>query len=167
MRTADEKFIRVAIDLAREAKRNGADPFGALLVRDGVVVYKSCDRSVELSDPTSHAELSVIREYCRAHKVFSLEEYTLYCSTEPCAMCSGAVHWARVSRVVYSVTQEMLQERSGGRRKLKSERIIKSGQRQIEVVGPMLPEEGIAVFKGYAFESKLSRHARLHGKGGT
>ncbi len=167
MRTADEKFIRVAIDLAREAKRNGADPFGALLVQDGVVVCKSCDRSVELSDPTSHAELSVIREYCRAHNVFSLEGYTLYCSTEPCAMCSGAIHWARVSRVVYSVTQKMLQERSGGRRKLKCERIIKSGQRQIEVVGPVLPEEGIAVFEGYAFEPKLSRHARLHGKGGT
>lgn len=164
MHSLDEKFIRVAIDLAREAKRNGADPFGALLVQDDVVVCKSCDRSVELSDPTSHAELSVIREYCRAHKVFSLKGYTLYCSTEPCAMCSGAIHWARVSRVVYSVTQEMLQGRTGGRRKLKCQGIINSGQRQTEVVGPVLPEEGIAVFEGYAFESKVSRHSRLHGR---
>jgi tRNA(Arg) A34 adenosine deaminase TadA len=163
MKNFDEKFIRLAIELAKEARRNGADPFGALLVKDGKIVAKSMDRSVEVSDPTSHAELSVISEYCRKHRAFSLEGYTIYCSTEPCAMCAGAIHWARLSRVVYSVTQELLQQRSGGGRKITCERIIKSEQHHIEIVGPVLPEEGIAVFQGYTFEPKVSRHARLHG----
>lgn len=166
MRNFDEKFIRIAIELAKEARRNGADPFGAVLVKDGKIVAKSADRSVELSDPTSHAELSVISEYCRKHKAFSLKGHTIYCSTEPCAMCSGAIHWARVSRLVYSVTQEVLQQRSGGRQKVRCERIINSGQRQIEIVGPVLPEEGIEVFEGYAFGAKVSRHARLYRSAG-
>jgi hypothetical protein len=61
----------------------------------------------------------------------------------------------------------MLQKLSGGRRRLKCEIIINAGQRQIEVVGPVLPEEGIAVFEGYAFVPKGSRHATLHKKDGT
>jgi tRNA(Arg) A34 adenosine deaminase TadA len=158
----DERFLRMAIDLARQARQGGADPFGAVLVLDGVVMHQACDRSVECSDPTFHAELGLISEYCRVQQIFSLEGYTLYSSVEPCAMCAGAIHWARISRVVYSVSQAMLQRISGGRPKVGCESIINSGRRQIEIVGPLLPEEGMAVFDDYSFVPKVLRHqARL------
>jgi tRNA(Arg) A34 adenosine deaminase TadA len=157
-RRQDEGFLRQAIALAHRTRQQGADPFGAVLVLDGTAVHQAWDRSVECSDPTFHAELGVISEYCRAQRFFSLDGYTLYSSTEPCAMCAGAIHWARISRVVFSVSQAMLQEISGGRPKAGCESIINLGRRKVEILGPLLPEEGLAVFDDYLFVPKAARH---------
>ena len=162
MESYDTALLRLAIALAHSARQQGADPFGALLAIDGSVVHQGYDRSVECSDPTFHAELGVISEYCRAHSRFSLEEYTLYTSTEPCAMCAGAIHWARISRVVFSVSQAMLQELSGGQPKPSAQSILNSGHRKVQVIGPLLPAEGLAVFDGYTFVPKRQRHAAHH-----
>ena len=161
MASSDEAFLRLAIALAHQARQHGADPFGAVLVAGGTVVHQAYDRSVERSDPTCHAELSLISEYCRAHQRFSLDGYALYTSTEPCAMCSGAIHWARISRVIFSVSQAMLQQLSGGQSKQGCASIINSGHRRVEIVGPLLPEEGLAVFDGYTFVPKVERHRDL------
>jgi tRNA(Arg) A34 adenosine deaminase TadA len=153
----DERFLRQALALAHQARAEGADPFAAVLVRDGVVVHQSIDRCVAMSDPTFHAELSVISEYCRARQVFALAGYSLYASAEPCPMCAGAIHWARISRLVFSVSQAMVQARSGGRPKLACTDILHPPQ--IEIIGPALPDEGLAVFDGYVFTPKVARHA--------
>jgi tRNA(Arg) A34 adenosine deaminase TadA len=167
MEQDDERFLRLAISLARQARASGADPFGAALVRDGAVVYQVSDRCVELSDPTYHAELSAISEYCRTSEQFSLAGVTLYSSAEPCPMCAGAMHWARISRVVFSVSQAMLQERSGGRPKPACGAILQALGSRAEVVGPLLADEGLTVFDGYAFVPKATRHAaRIKRAGG-
>ena len=158
MASRDEQYLRLAITLAHRARDLGADPFGAVLVRDGMVVHQAYDQSVEFSDPTFHAELSVISEYCRAHGQFSLDGYTLYTSTEPCIMCAGAIHWARISRVVYSVSQAILQQLSGGRPKPSSRSLLDLDHRRVTIVGPLLSEEGLAVFDGYEFVPRLERH---------
>lgn len=161
MTTHDEHFLRLAIKLAAEARALGADPFGAVLVREGVVLSQARDRSVEVSDPTYHAELAAISAYCRERQVFSLEGCTLYCSVEPCPMCAGAIHWAQISRVVYSVSQAMLQRESGGRPKPSCEPIVNMGNTRVEVIGPLLPDEGLAPLKGYAWTPKVERHRAL------
>jgi tRNA(Arg) A34 adenosine deaminase TadA len=163
----DEAFLRLAISLARQGRERGGHPFGAVLVRDGVVVHQVYDRCVEYSDPTFHSELSLISEYCRAHRIMSLEGYTLYASTEPCPMCAGAIHWARISRVVFSVSQAMLQELSGGRPKPTAASIINIGHQMIEVVGPLIPEEGLAVFEGYAFTANRAIPSAGHSGDGA
>src|SRR5258706_10528494 len=159
----DEQFLRRAIALANDALQRGADPFGAVLVKDGVILHEASDRSVESSDPTFHAELSVISEYCRAHHVMALPGCTLYASTEPCPMCAGAIHWSRISRLVFSVSQDMLTARSGGRRKPSAASLLDQ-YKQIEIIGPLLPEEGIKIFEGYTFTSKVERHAARFAK---
>lgn len=161
--TDDTIFLRLAIDLARHARARGADPFGAVLVRDSQVLHQVQDRCVELSDPTYHAEMSLISEYCRANRVFTLAGCTLYASAEPCPMCAGAIYWARVSRVVFSVSQAMLQARSGGSPKPAAASLLGAGRRAIEIVGPLIPDEGLAVFDGYEFGSKETRHRARFG----
>jgi tRNA(Arg) A34 adenosine deaminase TadA len=162
---SDEQFLHLAIALARQARQQGAEPFGAVLVMDGAAVHQAWDRCVEFSDPTFHAELRVISEYCQAQRRISLKGYTLYASTEPCPMCAGAIHWARISRVVFSVSQAMLQQLSGGSPKPSCASIINTGSQQTEIVGPLLTEEGFAVFDGYTFVSKVARQqARLLGQ---
>jgi tRNA(Arg) A34 adenosine deaminase TadA len=157
----DAVFLRRAIALAARSRDRGGDPFGAVLVADGVAVFESEDRSVEVSDPTWHAELGVISAYCRATRRIALDGYTLYCSTEPCVMCAGAIKWARISRVVFSVPQAMLQRYTGGIPKPSCDAIIQSGRRKAEILGPLLLEEGLRVFADFVLVPKVERHRAM------
>jgi tRNA(Arg) A34 adenosine deaminase TadA len=157
--TADERFLRQAIALARQSREAGEDPFAALLVRDGAIVAQAIEGTVACGDPTAHAELRLISTYCRQEGTFSLEGYTLYTSAEPCPMCAGAIHWARLSRVVFSVSQEMLQRLSGGRPKPAMASVL-AGYGRVEIVGPLLPEEGLAVLAEYTFVPRAERSRR-------
>jgi len=157
MPSLDEDFLRQAIDLAQNARQNGEFPFGAILVVDKQIVHQSADRCMSSTDPTAHAELLLISEYCRAQRTLDLNGYTLYSCVEPCVMCSGAIKWARVSRVVFSVSQPMLQQLNGGRPKPSCADVINTGGRPIIVDGPLLPDEGLVVFAGFDFKPKRER----------
>ncbi len=69
----------------------GFDAFAAVLVLEGKMMASSKDKWIVYSDPTAHAELTLISEYCREKGLVSLEGYTLYSNVEPCLMCSGAI----------------------------------------------------------------------------
>lgn len=159
----DCTFLRMALDVARKSRALGEDPFGAILVYEGKVVHESIDKTIQLSDPTAHAETNLIREYCSENKRFALEGYTLYSSAEPCIMCAGAIRWARISRVVYSVSQERLQGMSGGTKKISCRDVCSVGKKKVEVVGPLLEEEGLEVFRDYEFVPKVQKHRECYG----
>ncbi len=150
MNERDEFFLRRAIQLAKAARENGQEPFGAVLVKDYELMAEGGNQIYALSDPTAHAENALIRDYCQKHKIMNLEGYHLYCSTEPCMLCAGAVFWARVSKIVFSVSQEMLQKISGGSTKTDCRTLLQPHP-WIEILGPMLSEEGLKVFDGYQF----------------
>ena len=158
----DEEFLRVAIQLAKQGRNVGEYPFGAVLVYENKIVHKAYDRSIEMCDPTAHVELQVIREYCQSSRKMSLDGYVLYCSTEPCVMCAGAIHWSNISKVVFSVSQEMLQQLSNGKSKPSAKSLINIGNKVAEVVGPLLPEEGINVFEDYKFISKAKIYEKRY-----
>jgi tRNA(Arg) A34 adenosine deaminase TadA len=160
---SDETFLRRAIALARHAREHGEDPFGAVLVFDGAIVHEAHKQTMETCDPTAHPELRAISEYCRAHRRVTLEGFTLYASTEPCPMCAGAIHWSKISRVVFSVSQAMLQQLSGGTPKPPCDLIINSGRQHVEIAGPLLAEEGLAAFAGFTFARRAGREARPTG----
>lgn len=156
-RQQDEKFMKRAIELSEIAKSKGEDPFGAVLVKDGEIIFESYDGCIEFCDPTMHAERRLISEYCSNNHVISLEGCTIYSSTEPCSMCSGAIHWAKISRVVYGVPQERLNSKSGGCKKLTCAEMINQGSKKIEIVGSVLEEEAYKTFEDYAFILKKDR----------
>ena len=156
----DEAFLRQAIDLAKAARQSGEFAFGAVLVLNQQVVHQAADRCLMCADPTAHAELLLIGEYCRAQRTLDLDGYTLYTCVEPCVMCSGAIKWARISRVVFSVSQAMLQQLNGGRPKPSCAEIVNTGGRPIVVDGPLLPDEGLAAWAGFDFTPKRERLQR-------
>ena len=99
--TADEQYIRNALDLAREAMKRNEVPIGAVIVRDGVIIAGAANRTVRDQDPTAHAELLAIREASSKLDRWRLDDCTLYVTLEPCAMCAGATVLSRVKRVVF------------------------------------------------------------------
>jgi guanine deaminase len=98
-----ELFMREAIRLSVEMMRQGkGGPFGALVVRDGVVVGRGWNQVTSANDPTAHAEIVAIRDACRETGNFLLAGCELYSSCEPCPMCLSAAYWARIERVYYA-----------------------------------------------------------------
>jgi guanine deaminase len=99
-------YLQQAIELARENLRGGGGPFGALVVKDGVVIATGTNQVTRINDPTAHAEIVAIREACRLLGSFQLTGCEVYCSCEPCPMCLGALFWARPAYVVFAATRE-------------------------------------------------------------
>ncbi|WP_136682378.1 nucleoside deaminase [Falsirhodobacter xinxiangensis] len=100
----------IALDQARAAALRGEVPVGAVIVRDGRVIAAAGNRTRELSDPTAHAEMLVIREACRIAGSERLGGHDLYVTLEPCPMCAAAIAAARIGRLYYAASDP----KSGG-----------------------------------------------------
>lgn len=99
--STDESYMRLALDEARAAAALGEVPIGAVVVCGGEVVARGFNRREIDADPTAHAELMAVREASRALGRWRLEGCTVYVTLEPCPMCAGALHAARIDRCVY------------------------------------------------------------------
>ncbi len=101
------KFMKEAISLARQGMENGeGGPFGAIVVKDGVIIGRGNNKVLQSNDPTAHAEVVAIRDACNTLGHFQLDDCILYTSCEPCPMCLGAIYWARPKVFYYACTRE-------------------------------------------------------------
>ncbi|WP_374245190.1 tRNA adenosine(34) deaminase TadA [Zoogloea sp.] len=99
---ADAHFMRLALDLAEEAGRNGEVPVGALIVApDGRIVGRGFNQPIGRHDPTAHAEVMALRDAAVTLENYRMPGCTLYVTLEPCVMCAGAIMHARIARVVF------------------------------------------------------------------
>ena len=94
-------FMDMALGEARAAGERGEVPVGCVLVRDGEVIARAGNRTIADRDPTAHAELLAIRQAAATLDSERLEGCDLYVTLEPCAMCAGAVAFARIRRLYY------------------------------------------------------------------
>lgn len=101
--TFDPTFLREAIRLSMEKMEAGAGgPFGAVVVRDGVIVGMGWNHVTSKNDPTAHAEVVAIRSACSRLDTFTLAGCVIYSSCEPCPMCLAAIYWSRLDGVFYA-----------------------------------------------------------------
>jgi tRNA(adenine34) deaminase len=102
MNRSDEKFMRLALVEAKKAGQMGEVPIGAILVsEDGHVLSSTHNRTIDLADPTAHAEILALREAALNINNYRLLNTTLYVTVEPCIMCMGAIVHARISKLVF------------------------------------------------------------------
>jgi tRNA(Arg) A34 adenosine deaminase TadA len=102
----ETRFIRRAIEIASRNVATGGGPFGAIVVKDDVVVAEGVNEVTSNHDPTAHAEIVAIRRACETLGTFQLDRCEVYASCEPCPMCLGAIYWARPERLYFAATRE-------------------------------------------------------------
>jgi tRNA(Arg) A34 adenosine deaminase TadA len=143
-----------AVELAALARAGGNDPFGALLVTSDGRIVEAQNSVVTGSDPTGHAETNLVRLAAAQISSDELASSTLYTSTEPCAMCCGAIFWGGIPRVVYALAESelnaMLPAGSIGLvLDLPSREVFARGGHATEVVGPIETPGMREVHAGY------------------
>jgi tRNA(Arg) A34 adenosine deaminase TadA len=151
-----ERFLRMAFAIAREAGKSGEHPFGCLLVgSDGTVILEQGNAfKTEGRDMTAHAERMIATRASKAYSPEFLASCTLYTSAEPCAMCSGALYWAGVGRIVFGQTERSLKDATGDHPEnptldLPCRAVFAAGLRDVEIIGPLLEEEAAALQEGF------------------
>jgi len=151
----DLALLRRAIDLAALARAHGNHPFGALLADpEGNILAEAENTVITDHDVTGHAETNLVRIVSRTLPAHVLATATLYTSTEPCAMCAGAIYWAGIARVVFGLSEAGLAQMTGADPEnptldLPARTVLGAGQRAIEVSGPLLVAEAAAVHAGF------------------
>lgn len=152
----DAGHLGRALALAWEAREEGNAPFGAVLVgSDGRVLAEGKNTATTEEDVTGHAETNLVRAASQSFYAETFASSTLYSSAEPCAMCSGAIFWAGVGRVVYGLGADRIYEMfppddENPVMRLPCREVLAAGTRRTEVVGPALEEEAERVFEGLA-----------------
>ena len=151
----DEVFMQKAIELSRLAVAHGNEPFGAVLVRDGEIVFTNENQIYTRHDPTFHGEAGLIREFCAQTGVTDLRDYTMYSSCEPCFMCSGAMVWVKLGRLVYGAINIVLEAILGNEGCSCSQMVFDHSFWQPQVTAGVLREESLSILREY-----FSKHAK-------
>lgn len=102
----EQAFLKQAISLAENNVNKGGRPFGAVLVKEGKIIAEGINQMLEMSDPTSHAELNALRAAGKKLNVTRLEGCEVYASGQPCPMCLAAMRMAGISKIVFSLSNE-------------------------------------------------------------
>lgn len=145
----DERFMQIAIELSEAAVSNGNEPFGAVLVKDGEIVFTNENQINTRHDPTFHGEMGLIRRFCEETGITDLRDYTLYSSCEPCFMCSGAMVWVRLGRLVYGASNIDLESIFGKEGCNCSRIVFENSSWQPEVTEGVLRDEAFEILKSY------------------
>lgn len=142
---ADEHWMRLALGEALEAAEHQEVPVGAVAVYQGELLTSSHNRSLELCDPTAHAEILLLREAGRLLQNYRLSDLEVFVSLEPCAMCAGALIWARISRLVYAAADPKAGAVESRTRLLEAKRF----NHTIQVVSGVCAEESARILQDF------------------
>ena len=145
----DEYYMSKAIELSKSAVDHGNEPFGAVLVKDDEIVFTNENQIYTMHDPTFHGEAGLIRRFCAETGITDLSDYTMYSSCEPCFMCSGAMVWTKLGRLVYAASNDDLEEILGNKGCNCSDMVFQNSFWQPKVTSGVLREEALEILKMY------------------
>jgi tRNA(adenine34) deaminase len=143
-------FMRLALEEAGLARKEGEIPVGAVLVVDGKVLSRAHNTREASGDPTAHAEVLALRAGAEALGRWRLTGATLYVTKEPCVMCAGAMVNARLERLVYGCRDQ----KGGAAESLYQVLTDRRLNHQVEVLSGVLEEECAAILKGFFQERR-------------
>jgi len=163
MDAEDENFMRLAIQKAKEGVDQGQAPFGACIVKNDEIISCEHNRVWETTDITAHAEIVVIREACKKLNSIDLSGCIIYSTTEPCPMCYSAIHWAKISKIVFGTRIQDAKGFGFSELCISDKQMRELGNDYIKIIGDFLREENLELFK-YWKNKENNRVYYLRGK---
>ncbi|KRE71919.1 nucleoside deaminase [Paenibacillus sp. Soil750] len=150
-------YLKRCVELSVQAREAGNTPFGSLLVGPtGEILLEHGNVEITESNCTGHAETMLMEVASKRYSKEELWACTLYTSTEPCAMCAGAIYWGNVGRVVFGMSEAMLAGLTGDNEQnptlmLPCREVFARGNKPIQVIGPVpeVVEAAVAAHDGY------------------
>ena len=142
----DEDYMRRAVAVAQG---NAQSPIGCVIVMDGKIVSEGHNEVEHRCDPTAHAEMVTIRRACQAAGATQIKGATLYSTLQPCGMCSMAIIWAGVSRVIYGAERHQVHRMYFEDRHLDTMDFIRDAYRNdLQMTGGLIASTCAALYYG-------------------
>lgn len=155
-RKSDIDYLLMAVEASKRSKAGGNHPFGSVLVNSAGDVIEEGLNSASVDGGPGHAEANLARLAARKYPPEFLRECTLYTTVEPCGMCSGAIYWANIGKVVYGLSERRLAEMTGDNPEnltldLPCREVFKAGRWHVDVKGPVpeVEKEVVAPHLGF------------------
>ncbi len=149
MKKLDAKYMQLAINQARKNfKSLSGGPFGATIVKGGKIIAVACNRVLK-NDPTAHAEVEAIRKAAKKLKTYDLSGCLIYSTTEPCLMCFGAIHWARINTIIYGTTINDAKSIGFNELRLSNARLKALGKSKVKIIPRFLRLECKKLFSDW------------------
>ncbi|HUV14541.1 MAG TPA: tRNA adenosine(34) deaminase TadA [Acidobacteriota bacterium] len=145
-----DKWMEVALQEARQAASEGEVPVGAVVIQGDEMISRDHNRCIQLNDPTAHAEILALKAAGRALENYRLNETSVFITLEPCAMCAGALVWARVSKVIFGAWDEK-SGAAGSKVNLFSPGLF---NHTVEVIGGVLDEPCREILRSFFSERR-------------
>jgi tRNA(Arg) A34 adenosine deaminase TadA len=156
--TPEAAFMQEAIAEARQGMHaNHGGPFGAVIVRDGIIIGRGHNQVTSTNDPTAHAEIVAIRLACQKLGSYILKGCSLYTSCEPCPMCLSAIYWARLEAIYYAYNREDAAA-AGFDDQLIYEQIPLPADRRLIPMHRLLPAEARSVFAEWSAKADRTHY---------
>lgn len=148
----EETFLQRALALAKESTEQGNLPFGCLLADNAGSILEEAGNTVNTDrNPIAHCELNLVQQMAGKYKAGFLENCTIYCSVEPCPMCTGAIYWSGIGRIVFALDTNtynaISQVEPAAMFEIPCQVIVEKGGRKVEVIGPALHKEAAAFYR--------------------
>ncbi|HSU33842.1 MAG TPA: nucleoside deaminase [Bryobacteraceae bacterium] len=144
----DECFMRLAIEEARIGSVTpGAGEVGCVIVRDGLVLARGHNEAERTFDPTAHAEIVTLRKLGQLLRTTDYRGCTLYCTLQPCSMCTVACVWGKITRIVYGASRDDVHSMYFDSKHLNAIDLVRDAFREdIEITGGVLAGECVAFY---------------------
>ncbi len=146
---SDEIFMSLAIKKALKGVKKGQAPFGACIIKNNKVI--SCEHSTVLKDTNiiSHAEMNAIKKACKKLKSINLKDCIIYSTVEPCPMCFSAIHWAKISKIIYGASENDAKKAGFNELMIHDKKLKNLGRLKIKIVSNFMKKECLEPFKAW------------------
>ena len=148
----DKKLLRAALEVARRSLEKGNLPFGCILAdAEGMILEEGENTVITDHDSIAHCEINLIHKLAGKYEPDTLEKCIIYASTEPCPMCTAAIFWTGVGKIVFAIGKEVYHSIAGTDNPaflfdISAEKLLSYEKRPVQVSGPLLEEEAAQMY---------------------
>lgn len=142
-----KKYMELAIEETKKGMKKSNSPFGACIVKGNKVIAVAHNTVLQRHDATDHAEINAIHKACKKLGRHELKGCTIYSTTEPCPMCFSAIHWAKISNIVYGTNINDVKKLGFSELTISNEKMKKEGRSKVKVKKDYMKKECLELLK--------------------